>query len=70
MFLDVLKELAKKRGMNLYELQSKAGLARGGVYKWKTYTPSIQSLNKLAEALGVTTSYLLRLLEEEKAKGE
>lgn len=68
MFIDVVKELAKKKGITMYELQEKAGLSRGGAYKWKTYTPSIQSLNKVAAALGVTPAYLLRLLEEDKEK--
>lgn len=68
MYVDVIRDLAKKKGLNLYQLQKKAGISRGGVYKWKKHTPSVQSLNKVAATLGVTPSYLLRLLEEDKER--
>jgi len=68
LYVEVIRDLAKKKGLNLAQLQKKAGIPKGGVYKWKNHTPSVRSLNKVATALGVSPSYLLRLLEEDKER--
>lgn len=50
---------AKKKGLSLLALNNKAGLGKSAIYKWKTQTPSIENLQKVADVLGVSTDYLL-----------
>lgn len=57
--LDRIKELAKRRGLSLVEVNDKAGLGKMSIYHWKSREPSAQSLQKVADVLGVTTDYLL-----------
>ncbi|MGV0167643.1 helix-turn-helix domain-containing protein [Furfurilactobacillus sp. WILCCON 0119] len=54
-----IKELAKKRGLNLREVNDKAGLKPNVIYSWKTKTPSAEKLQSVASLLGVTSDYLL-----------
>lgn len=56
---------AKKRGMSIREIERRAGLARGHIEKWKrTFNPSLTSLQKVADVLGVTVNTLLREMKE------
>ena len=53
-----IKETAKKRGLTLAKLNEKAGLGTNSIYHWKTKKPSAESLQKVADVLGVTSDYL------------
>ena len=53
------KEIAKSKGLNLRQLEDKAGLGTNSLYRWKTYNPRMESLNAVADVLGVSTDYLL-----------
>ena len=57
--LDRIKELAKRRGLSLVEVNDKAGLGKMSIYHWKTRKPTAENLQKVADVLGVTTDYLL-----------
>ena len=54
-----IKETAKKRKMTLIEVNEKAGLGNRTIYNWRHVQPTINSLNKVAKVLDVTTNYLL-----------
>lgn len=56
---ETIAEEAKKRGMSVLQLEKKAGLARSSITKWKTSSPNLDSLDKVADALGITTSTLV-----------
>ena len=61
MIYDNIKNCAKKRGLSLMEVERRAGLARGHIEKWKKiFNPSLTSLQKVADALGVSVSTLLK----------
>jgi len=60
--------LAEKRGLTIQQLEQKAGIGNGVVCKWKTYTPRVKTLKKVADALGVSVNTLLR--EEKKEEGD
>lgn len=62
---DRIKELAKKRGLSLSQLNEKAGFKQNVIYSWKTKTPSIDKVESVAKVLGVSVDYLLG--KEEKA---
>ncbi len=54
-----VRETAKEQGMSLKQLESKAKLGDGAIYKWKKYTPRGSNLQKVADVLGVSVDYLL-----------
>lgn len=53
------KELSRKQGLSLIEVNDKAGLGTRTIYHWKTKTPSIDNLKKVAKVLHTSTDYLL-----------
>jgi len=54
-----IKELSRKQGLSLIEVNDKAGLGTRTIYHWKTKTPSIDNLQKIAKVLHTSTDYLL-----------
>ncbi|CAH0419241.1 helix-turn-helix domain-containing protein [Periweissella ghanensis] len=54
-----VKETAKKRSMTLLVLSAKAGLGEKTIYKWKTQVPKTETLQKVADVLGVSVDFLL-----------
>lgn len=64
--IDRIKDLAKKRGWSLQKVAEKAGIGINSIYRWNTKVPSTQSLNKVAEVLGVSADYLLGKNDKKK----
>lgn len=61
MIYENIKHYAKKRGLSISEVERQAGLARSHACKWKDdYNPSLTSLQKVADVLGVTVNTLLK----------
>ncbi|MBY4581301.1 helix-turn-helix domain-containing protein [Pediococcus pentosaceus] len=56
---DRVKEISKKRGLSLAQLNEKAGFKQNVIYSWKTKTPSIDKVESVAKVLGVSVDYLL-----------
>lgn len=54
-----IKITAKKQGLSLQDTALKAGLSINTIYGWKSKTPSADSVQAVADALHVTTDYLL-----------
>ena len=54
-----IKEIAKKRGMNLQTVAKNADLSSNMIYQYKTVNPKMDTLKTLADVLGVSTDYLL-----------
>lgn len=54
-----IKEISKKRGLNLKKTATEAGLSENAIYKWKTQTPQSNALQAVADVLGVSVDYLL-----------
>ena len=61
MFPGRLRAAREKRGLNQGELASRAGLQASAISHFETATrkPSFDNLRRLADALDVTTDYLL-----------
>ena len=57
--LETIRSEAKKKGMTIVELEQKAGLARGAVYKLNSSSPTLATLEKIADALGIKVSTLI-----------
>lgn len=54
-----IKEISKKRGINLKTTAIEAGLSENAIYKWKIQTPAIDKLKAVAAVLDVSVDYLL-----------
>lgn len=55
-----MKELAEKKHISLKQLEVKAGIGNGTIGKWREANPSVDTLKKVADALGVTVSTLVK----------
>jgi len=60
--------ISEKRGISIKRLEKKAGLKNGAIGKWRTSSPTVKNLQKVADALGVSVNTLLR--EEKKEEGD
>ncbi|WP_125772159.1 helix-turn-helix domain-containing protein [Companilactobacillus furfuricola] len=56
---DRIKEISKKRGLSLAQLNDKAGFKQNVIYSWKSKKPSIDKVNTVADVLHVSVDYLL-----------
>lgn len=56
-----VKQLAKENNISLKDINEKAGLGTGSIYSWKSSTPSIDSLIKVAKVLKTSLDDLLGL---------
>ena len=54
-----VKNLAKKKGMSISELERQAGLSTGCISKWKVSNPTVHSLKAVANVLKVKVDKLL-----------
>jgi len=66
-----LRTARENRGLNQAELGTRAGLQTSAISHFETgrRAPSFENLKKLADALGVTTDYLLGRVSEPGASG-
>lgn len=55
---------AKKRGMTARDIERNAGIARASIRKWSTSSPTLASLEAVANALNIRTSTLVRRIED------
>lgn len=68
MLLERIKGLCKERNIALRKLEQEIGVSNGAISKWNKSSPSIETLNKVADYFGVSTDYLLgKTDQKEKA---
>lgn len=62
MVYDNIKRLCKKRKISIYALERECGIANGTIGKWnlRKSSPSVATVQKIADYFGVTVGYLLR----------
>ena len=56
---ELVKELAKKQGLSLNDLEDKVGFSRNSLYSWKKSEPKPSKLDVIADYFNVSTDYLL-----------
>ena len=60
-----IKEISKKKGYSsLRVLSENSGLGPNAIYQWRDKTPRIDSLQSVADVLGVSVDYLLGNTDE------
>ncbi|MHA7612262.1 DNA-binding helix-turn-helix protein [Weissella viridescens] len=65
-----LRTVANEQKMSLQEIENKAGLSDGALYKWKKSSPKLENVQKVADVLGVSVDYLLGNTDEVHATSE
>jgi transcriptional regulator with XRE-family HTH domain len=60
MIYEKVKSLADKKGMNISELEKRAGLSNGTIGKWRDSKPLAENLAKVAKVLNVSVNTLLK----------
>lgn len=53
-----IKELCKKRGISVNELEAEIGLGINTIYKWDKASPSADKLQRVADYFGVSLDFL------------
>ena len=67
MLFERVKELCKKRGISISELENRIGFGKNSIYKWKTQSPKLETLQKVADYFHVSTDYLLGRTDDPNA---
>lgn len=60
MIYERIEALCKERGLSIRKLENECGLSNGSIAKWRTVSPSAESLYKVAQYLKTTVEELIR----------
>ena len=58
--LDNIRTMCEKRGISTFVLERELGFGDGTITKWKTASPTVGKLKRVADYFGVTVDDLLR----------
>lgn len=53
-----IKEIAEEHGLSIKDVANKANIGENSIYRWDKSTPSVKSLQKVADALHVDVTDL------------
>lgn len=59
MLYDKIKTECIKRKISIKQLEEKTGLSNGVVSKWKSVSPTVDNVKKVADYLGLTVDELV-----------
>lgn len=59
MIYDKIKKIAKENNISIYRIERDLDLSNGSIRKWNSSIPLSQTLNKVAQYLGVSISDLM-----------
>lgn len=60
MLYDKIQRLCQERGISVYRLETDLGFGKSSVQRWKTASPTVRNLKKVADYFGVTVDALLK----------
>ncbi|HEM4003175.1 TPA: helix-turn-helix transcriptional regulator [Streptococcus suis] len=67
---EIVKELCKKQGISLNQLEEKLGLGKNSLYGLKRNQPSAERLQEIADYFNVSTDYLLGRTDNPRIAGD
>jgi transcriptional regulator with XRE-family HTH domain len=70
MLYEKICETCREKGTNVSELERRCGLANATIRRWRTSSPSVDNLAKVADALEVSIDYLLGRVPESAPGGD
>ena len=56
---EAIYQISKERNISINQLEERAGLSTGSIYKWTTVSPTVKNLKKVADVLETTVDSLL-----------
>ncbi|WP_057819975.1 helix-turn-helix transcriptional regulator [Schleiferilactobacillus perolens] len=56
-----IQTVAKNKGVSIYRIEKDLDLTTGRISKWARHDPSAKALQRVADYLGVTSTYILDL---------
>lgn len=59
MIFEKVQSIAGKKGLSIAEVEKRAQIGNGTIAKWKTSSPTIDNLTKVAKVLEVSINSLL-----------
>lgn len=65
--VDKIRRLCQAQGKSLFSLEKECGLGNGTINKWDRNSPSVAKVAAVADALGVSVSYLIGEQEKKPA---
>ena len=60
MLYERIQEICNSRGITVKKLERDLGFSNSTIRKWKTSSPSIENLKKVANYFGVSIEYFLK----------
>lgn len=60
MVYENIKEISQEQNMSIRQVEIKSGLKNGAIGKWRSFSPKLASVQKVADALGVPITELLK----------
>ena len=64
---EIIKDLAKEKGISIRQLEINFGYSNGYIGSWKRQTPNSNELSRLADYFDVSVDYLLGRTDEKKS---
>lgn len=59
MIFEKIQSVAMEKGLSIAEVERRANIGNGTISKWKTSSPSVDNLNKVAKVLDVDINTLM-----------
>lgn len=59
MLYENIKKVCMAKGISINQIEKELGFARSSLSKWEKHSPSVRSLKKVSDYLGVTIDELL-----------
>lgn len=59
MLVDNVKRLCHEKGVSIWALESAIDIGNGTIGKWKTSSPRLETIKKVADYFGITVDELL-----------
>lgn len=59
MIYETISRWCRKKNISIKQLERKAGLKNGAIGKWKTCSPTLKNLEKVASTLGISVTTLI-----------
>ena len=56
---EVIYQLSREKSISINQLEEKAELSTGSIYKWNTVSPTVKNLKKVADVLETTVDSLI-----------
>ncbi len=60
MILENIKNLCKKSGISIKQLETNLNFGNGTIYKWDEVSPSVANIQKVAKYFNVSLDYLIK----------